>query len=102
MPNGDVPICQNLDLKIGNIFEKSLDEVFNGEETLKTQKNYVHNCNQCWLNFHRKYDVVLYRTFEKYFGRFVTTKLFGYYCWEGTAKETYSSYFDKLEKEKTK
>ena len=102
LPNGDVPICQNLDLKIGNIFVKSLDEVFNGEETLKTQKNYVHNCNQCWLNFHRKYDVVLYRTFEKYFGRFVTTKLFGYYCWEGTAKETYSSYFDKLEKEKTK
>lgn len=102
LPNGDVPICQNLDLKIGNIFEKSLDEVFNGEETVKTQKNYVHNCNQCWLNFHRKYDVVLYRTFEKYFGRFVTTKLFGYYCWEGTVKETYSSYFDKLDKEKSK
>ncbi len=100
LPNGDVPICQNLDLKIGNIFEKSLDEVFNGEETIKTQKNYVHNCNQCWLNFHRKYDVVLYRTFEKYFGRFVTTKLFGYYCWEGTATETYASYFDKLNKEK--
>ena len=99
LPNGDVPICQNLDLKIGNIFEKSLDEVFNGEETIKTQKNYVHNCNQCWLNFHRKYDVVLYRTFEKYFGRFVTTKLFGYYCWEGTATETYASYFDKLNKE---
>lgn len=100
LPNGDVPICQNLDLKIGNVFEKSLDEVFNGKDTVKLQKNYVHNCNQCWLNFHRKYDVVLYRSFEKYFGRAVTKKLFGYYCWEGTATETYESYFNKLEKEK--
>jgi len=96
LPNGDVPICQSLDLKIGNVFKTSLDEIFNGEETIKTQKKYVHNCNQCWLNFHRKYDVALYRTFEKYFGRFVTTKLFGYYCWEGTSTETYSRYFDSI------
>jgi hypothetical protein len=98
LPNGDVPICQNLDLMIGNVFEKSLDEVFNGKETIKTQEKFVHNCNQCWLNFHRKYDVVLYRTFEKYFGRGVTKKLFGYYNWESTAKETYHSYFKQLDK----
>lgn len=89
LPNGDVPICQSLDLKIGNIFENSLDEVFNGKETQKIHDHYVHNCNQCWLNFHRKYDVILYRTFEKYFGRAVTTKLFGYYQWEETATKSY-------------
>lgn len=89
LPNGDVPICQSLDLKIGNVFEHTLDEIFNGEETQKTHDHYVHNCNACWLNFHRKYDVILYRSFEKYFGRSITAKLFGYYQWEATAKKKY-------------
>lgn len=96
LPNGDVPICQNLDLKIGNINRQSLDEVFNGEATQRLHEHYVHNCNQCWLNFHRKYDVILLRTFEKYFGRYVTSKLFGYYQWEENARTTYSEYFDKI------
>ncbi|HMP92266.1 MAG TPA: SPASM domain-containing protein [Phnomibacter sp.] len=89
LPNGDVPLCQNLDLKIGNIHQHSLDEIFNGPEAIKTQQEYVHNCNACWLNFHRKYDVVLYRSFEKYFGRWVTTKLLGYYQWSQRAEQLY-------------
>ncbi|HEX6432320.1 MAG TPA: radical SAM protein [Niastella sp.] len=97
LPDGEVPICQNLDLKIGNVFEKSLDEIFNGKPTQQIHKEYVHNCNQCWLNFHRKYDVILYRTFEKYFGKFLTSKLFGYYQWEADRHVTYKEYFNKLE-----
>jgi MoaA/NifB/PqqE/SkfB family radical SAM enzyme len=100
LPNGEVPICQNLDLKIGNVFHQSLDEIFNGEATQRIQKQYVHNCNQCWLNFHRKYDVVLYRTFEKYFGKMITSKLFGYYQWEASARTTYKEYFGKIESHK--
>jgi MoaA/NifB/PqqE/SkfB family radical SAM enzyme len=98
LPDGDVPICQNLDLKIGNIFRQSLDEVFNGKVTQKIQKEYVHNCNLCWLNFHRKYDVILLRTFEKYFGKWVSGKLFGYYQWEGDARTTYREYFERMER----
>lgn len=93
LPDGGVPICQNLDLKLGNVFEKSLDEIFNGAATQELHKEYVHNCNQCWLNFHRKYDVILYRTFEKYFGKFLTSKMFGYYQWESDARATYAGYF---------
>lgn len=98
LPNGDVPICQNLDLMLGNVSTSTLDEIFNGKPTQSVQKQYVHNCNQCWLNFHRKYDVVLYRSFEKYFGRFLTSKLFGYYQWEQNKETTYSEYFKKIEK----
>jgi MoaA/NifB/PqqE/SkfB family radical SAM enzyme len=101
LPNGDVPICQNLNLMIGNIFTNSLDEVFNSKPTQDLQKEYVHNCNQCWLNFHRKYDVVLYRTFEGFFGRFLTSKLFGYYQWEQNASTSYKDYFKKFEKNKS-
>ncbi|MBS1914777.1 MAG: radical SAM protein [Bacteroidetes bacterium] len=86
LPNGDVPICQNLDLKIGNVFKDNLDKIFNGEDARALQKKYVHDCNLCWLNFHRKYDVILYRTFEKSFGKTVTSKLFGYYQWSADGK----------------
>lgn len=89
LPNGDVPVCQNLDLMLGNIFEKSLDDVFNGKHAQAIQHEYSHNCNQCWLNFHRKYDVILYRSFEKFFGMSLTRKLFGYYQWEETARKSY-------------
>src|SRR6185436_18135447 len=97
LPDGNVPICQNLDLKLGNIHKNTLDEIFNGPETIKTQKKFVHNCNQCWLNFHRKYDIILYRTFEKYFGRGITSKLFGYYQWEETAAKTYKQYIKEAD-----
>ncbi|MCH8318268.1 MAG: radical SAM protein [Bacteroidetes bacterium] len=98
-PNGDVPLCQNLDLKLGNIYKKSLDEIFNGKETQKTHHEYVHNCNQCWLNFHRKYDLVLYRNLEKFFPKVVINKMFGYYQWEEDSKTTYTGYMKKIEKE---
>ncbi len=96
-PNGDVPICQNLDLKLGNVFEKSLDEIFNGKSTQEIHKDYVHNCNQCWINFHRKYDVVLYRNIEKFFPKAAINKMFGYYYWEEERKITYSKYMEKME-----
>ena len=76
--------------------QQSLDEAFNGKATQELQEHYVHNCNQCWLNFHRKYDVILFRTFEKYFGKSMTSKLFGYYQWEEDARTTYKQYFDKI------
>jgi len=81
LPDGSVPICQNLNVMLGNIHQDSLDKIFNSEKSVKTQKHYSENCNQCWISYHRKYDIVLYRTFEKFFGRQVSTKLLGYYKW---------------------
>ncbi len=89
LPNGDVPICQNLDVKLGNIFTSNLDEIFNGPENAKKQQFYSHNCNQCWVSYHRKYDIILYRTFEKYFGKWATGKMLGYYKWDDDDKLTY-------------
>jgi MoaA/NifB/PqqE/SkfB family radical SAM enzyme len=81
-PSGDVPICQYLDLQLGNVFNQSLDIIFNSPAAQNKQKLYSHNCNQCWLAFHRKYDISLYRQMEKMFGRWATTKLLGYYQWQ--------------------
>lgn len=89
LPNGDIPICQNLDKMIGNVFNNSLDQIFNGRASIELQKHYSKNCNGCWINFHRKYDIILYRNFERFFGRFATTKLLGQYWWEAEKKKSY-------------
>lgn len=91
-PNGDVPICQNLGLKLGNIHKNSLDEIFNAKATQKIHKEYVHNCNQCWINFHRKYDIVLLRTLEKFVPKRLIQPFYGKYQWCEDTRKTYSQY----------
>jgi hypothetical protein len=81
-----VPICQHLQTRLGNIHRQSLDEVFNSAESNKQQQHHSANCNQCWVAYHRKYDIALYRNFEKYFGRWATVKLLGYYQWDADEK----------------
>lgn len=82
LPDGDVPLCQHLPTRLGNVYREGLDEAFNSAASNKVQKYHSQNCNQCWVSYHRKYDIVLYRTFERYFGRWATTKLLGYYKWD--------------------
>lgn len=94
-PNGDVPICQNLNVKLGNVFEKSLDEVFNSVASQKTQNTYKHNCNQCWINFHRKYDIVMLRTLEKFFPKRIIELIYGKYQWCFDAQLNYQDYMKK-------
>jgi MoaA/NifB/PqqE/SkfB family radical SAM enzyme len=86
LPDGSVPICQNLNIKLGNVNEKSLDDIFNSEVSVHTQQHYSKNCNQCWISYHRKYDIALYKHFEKFFGRTATSKLLGYYKWYADEK----------------
>ena len=95
LPNGDVPVCQNLNVMIGNVFTNSLDEIFNGAASQKTQKHYSQNCNACWINFHRKYDIALYRNFERFFGKFATSKMLGHYWWSSESKKTYRGMFQR-------
>jgi sulfatase maturation enzyme AslB (radical SAM superfamily) len=89
LPNGDVPICQNLDVLMGNLHTNTLDEILNSPASVEKQKHYVKNCNACWINFHRKYDIVLYRNFERFFGAHVTSKMLGYYWWQKEKNTTY-------------
>lgn len=94
--NGDVPLCQNLNVKLGNIHEASLDEIFNSSESIKTQCRYSKECNGCWINFHRKYDIILLRNFEKLLPKRVIELFYGSYQWTDNAKETYRKYFNRI------
>jgi len=93
-PNGDVPLCQNLDLKLGNIYENSLDEIFNSYETKKIHQQYSNNCNNCWINFHRKYDIVLLRSSEQLLPKKLIQLFYGEYNWTSNKKITYKNFLN--------
>jgi hypothetical protein len=95
LPNGDVPICQNLDLKLGNVYNHTLDHIFNDATTHAVQKHHCHNCNGCWINFHRKYDITLLRQSERLLGNLITEKLFGDYQWN-KQKESFKAVMAKV------
>lgn len=96
-PNGDVPICQNLELKLGNVFKNTLDEILNSKNSQKIQKKHIHNCNQCWVNFHRKYDIILLRTLEKFLPKPIIQLGYGKYQWCFDKKMTYKKYMKQFE-----
>ena len=97
-PDGNVPLCQNLDVILGNIKEKTLDEVFNSAESVATQCRYSKECNGCWINFHRKYDIILLRNLEIVLPKRVIEMLYGKYQWCANSRLTYCNYFKSIKK----
>ncbi len=95
--NGDVPLCQNLDVVLGNIHEQSLDEIFNGVSACQTQCHYSRHCNDCWINFHRKYDIILVRNFERLLPKWLIEKFYGQYQWTADPKRTYRKHIKAIQ-----
>lgn len=95
--NGNVPICQNLDVILGNVHKMSLDEIFNSRKTAKTICEYSHNCNKCWINYHRKFDIILLRSAEKFFPKKLIEFFYGKYQWNADLNCTYREHFRKIE-----
>lgn len=89
LPNGDVPICMNLDVNLGNIYQNTLDEILAQDAVRKTLMDHHDNCNGCWINFHRKYDIILYRNLERFFPKSAIRKMFGYYQWSEDKGKSY-------------
>ena len=94
--NGDVPLCQNLNVKLGNIHENTLDEIFNSPQSCSTQCKYSKECNGCWINFHRKYDIILLRNMEHILPKKLIALFYGSYQWMANAKETYKHYLKRI------
>lgn len=56
--NGDVTLCQQKPIVIGNIYKESLTEIWNSREARNTRKNHK-SCNDCWLACHKLFDLEL-------------------------------------------
>lgn len=95
--NGDVPLCQNLDVVLGNIHQQALDEIFNGTSTCRTQCHYSHHCNNCWINFHRKYDIILIRNLERIFPKWFIERFYGKYQWTADSQKTYRKHVTQIQ-----
>ena len=91
--NGDVPLCQNLSLVLGNIHKQTLDEIFNSRQTCKIHRQHSEGCNGCWINFHRKYDIILLRNLERLFPKWIIERIYGPYRWTLPHSQTYIKYF---------
>ncbi len=94
--NGNVPLCQNLDVVLGNIHHQSLDDIFNSCQSCQTQCQYSKHCNGCWINFHRKYDIILMRNMERILPKQIIEKFYGPYQWTDDQHTTYLQYFKNL------
>ena len=94
--NGDVPLCQNLDVKLGNIHTHSLDDIFNSRFAHKEQCRYSKKCNACWINFHRKYDLILLRNLERFLPKKLIQVVYGKYQWTNNVNETYRQYMNRI------
>ncbi len=97
-PDGNVPVCQNLDILLGNIKEKSLDEIFNSIESIATQCRYSKECNGCWINFHRKYDIILLRNLERFMPKRLIEMFYGDYQWCADRSMSYRKYIKSIKK----
>ena len=97
-PDGNVPICQNLDIILGNIKKKSLDEIFNSAESIAAQCRHSKECNGCWINFHRKYDIILLRNIEKVLPKMIVEMFYGKYQWCADSHITYRNFFKNIVK----
>ena len=91
-PNGDVPLCQFKEIILGNINNLPLDTILNSIEAKKIRNQHCKACNQCWINFHRKYDIVLLRNLEKIFPKKIIEKVVGKYQWSADINQTYQSF----------
>lgn len=96
--NGNVPLCQNLDVVLGNIHEQSLDQILSSTQTIDTQCRYSKECNGCWINYHRKFDIILARNLERMMPKKMVELFLGKYQWCADAKYTYSQYFRNINK----
>ena len=80
------------ELRLGNVYELSLDEIFNSRQTTKVQCRYSKECNACWINFHRKYDIILLRNLERFLPKRIIELFYGKYQWTDNIAETYQRY----------
>ena len=94
--NGDVPLCQNLNVALGNIHKQSLDEIFNARTSCNIQCRHAKECNRCWINYHRKFDIILLRNLESVLPKRMIAWFYGPYQWTTDDKTTYKKHFKHL------
>ncbi len=85
--NGDVYLCQQKSVILGNLYEKSFGEIWNSAEAIDIHEKYS-SCNDCWLACNRPLDAQLAYAGRLVFSRERMNKMFGEHSWD-LVYETY-------------
>lgn len=81
--NGDIPLCQQKDIILGNIYKKSIDEIWKSAREL--QDGYK-NCSDCWVSCYKGFDNILCRMINSLVPSAVSRKIIGDFDWEKMGK----------------
>jgi MoaA/NifB/PqqE/SkfB family radical SAM enzyme len=79
-PNGDVELCEPREIRIGNLYEDSLSEIWKRKSTRASQiANF--NCRLCWHDSERQCDFATISHLTRIFPPFVLDHFFGSKEW---------------------
>jgi len=79
--NGDVFLCQQKSVVLGNLLDKSLGEIWNSPEAIAIHDEYK-SCNDCWLACNRPLDAQLAYAGRLVFSDAMMNKMFGEHSWD--------------------
>jgi MoaA/NifB/PqqE/SkfB family radical SAM enzyme len=85
-PNGDVYLCEPLQIKLGNLYEQDLEAIWHSQRTRILQKSNF-SCNGCWHDSQRQGDIHAISTLAKYLvPPVVLNRIFGKSDWRRICK----------------
>ena len=79
-PNGDVCLCEPRQIKLGNLYEQDLDEIWHSNRTTMLQKRNF-SCNGCWHDSQRESDIHAIQTFKYLVPPLLLNTIFGKSDW---------------------
>jgi len=79
-PNGDVEICEPLEIKLGNLYEEDMEQIWHRKRTKLLQKE-CFSCNGCWHDAQRLCDISALSACKSLVPSWILDRFFGKSDW---------------------
>lgn len=83
MPNGNIPLCQQKNIILGNIYKNNIDSIW--EKSKDVQLKHT-DCNGCWITCHRSFDNNVCKFMHTFLLEPVLNRFVGKYDWKQVGK----------------
>lgn len=80
-PNGDVDLCEQKEIKLGNLYQQKLGDILNSKRVIDIQNEYL-NCNACWIGCQRTIDIELTSLLKSFIPNPLLNRFLGTYEWQ--------------------
>lgn len=79
-PNGDVMLCDQKEVVLGNLHKESLGEIWSSKRAFGIQRQYI-SCNGCWSDCSRLFDLEILSWAKTFMSRRLLQRIFPDYDW---------------------